>query len=441
MKKILIRILSVALLFTCVFSFSACEKTIKQVTVNIDNVSSNGGPIAKSGNVIYFVNGFLKATSTSNKYGTVGVSSIYKLALGEDGKITTDDDGNIQNMSQLVSSQVGFAKGSIYTFGEYVYYATPYEAKDKNGLALYNYLSFYRIKNDGSERTLLFTTETDDSNMIYTYYITGEDELTLVLFEKDSKILTSYIITNKVEKLALDTEVSSVVLSDTNGTGEDINKYVYYTKSVTNDDEIQQGNKVYRIMPNGSDKTLISTGRNIDIVTICNNNLVYVENNTTYITKLTNNLLTSQDTKISEVQYSNAYYLADGTSVSMIVVDTTISDNTKIKFVPGSDYVNNHILYEGSATIIGVSGDNVIFYNKDNYIYKVNYKIKDSSAIKICSKEVSAQEGNMIIEIIDNYVYFFGTLTLDNDVKYTMLYRTDITNTKEESAELIGKSK
>jgi len=439
MKKFLTRILGIALIVLSVFSLTACEVKLKAVNITTDGVLSNGGPVAKQGNTLYFVNGYNKASATSNTFGKVDISSLYKVVLNENGEISYDENGAMQNVEQVVSSQVGFEKGSIYVFGDYIYYATPYSGKDKTGSVLYSYLSFYRIKNDGSERSIICTTETKDTKMYYSYYVIDEKTLALVVFEQDTGNLTSYVMADgKVKVLNIDTKVSSCVFSENNGLGSDIDKYVYYTKAVESTDEIQQGNKVYKFVPNSTETTLISTGRNIDIVTIVNGYLVYSADDTTYINNHTDANLSTDDHIISYVKYDTVLYVPVENGVSMIVVDKVADDNTKVKYINGNNVHDNYTICSTEATFVGVNGDDLIYYGSDNMLYKVNYKSASNTAVKICTKEVAKQDGPMVVEIVDGYVYFFGTI-VEDEVTYTMLYRAKIAVETAQAAELVGK--
>jgi len=438
MKKILTRLLGIALIVLSIFSLTACEVKLKAVNISTTDVLSNGGPVVKQGNTLYFVNGYVKASATSNTFGEVGLSSLYKVVLNDNGEITYDENGAIQNMEQLVSSQVGFEKGSIYVYGDYIYYATPYSGKDKTGTVLYSYLSFYRVKNDGTERSIICTTETKDTNIFYSYYVIDENTLALVVFEQDTGNLTSYVMTDRVKVLNIDTKVSSCVLSESNGEGSAMDKYVYYTKAVESTDEVQQGNKVYKVLPNSTEATLISTGRNVDIVTLANGYLVYSVDSITYITNNAEGNLSAYDHIISYVSYSSVLYVPTENGVSIIAVDKTVSSNVKIKYVNGNNVHDNYVLYNGDATLVGVTGDDLIFYSSDKLLYKVNYKVASSTAVKICTKEVSKQDGTMVLEIVDGYVYFFGSI-VEEEVTYTMLYRAKIAVETSQAAELVGK--
>ena len=445
MKKVFTKILSVAMVVCCLIGLTACDTKLAKVGVSTLNVTSNGGPVAKQGNTVYFVNGFLAPNATSNKFGEVGISSLYKVVLNNAGEMTKKDDGSIDNMTQLVSSQTGFEKGSIFVFGDYVYYATPYSGKDKTGSVLYNYLSFYRIKNDGTDRTLICTTDTADANMTYTYYVTGEDCLTLVLFEQTSGFLTSYTLTNKVTHNIIDENVVSVAFSEANGIGSACDGLVFYTKSVDKDDENQKGNKVYKVKPNGTEKTLISSGLNVDIVTICNGFLVYEEDGETRISKCETELKKT-DKVISYISYSTVKYLASNDCVSMIVLDETDKNNVKIKYVDGSNPSNNYVLFEGKATIIGTDSEYLYFYDSSNYIYKVKFTEEKNDSTnnptKICIKAVAAQNGTMVPEVVGGYVYFFGFLVGDDnkDTKTVLLYRVKCLAETAIAAELVGVS-
>jgi len=136
-------------------ALTACNKYEWQTVAGGDptaDVISNGGYAVQQGNHVYFVNGF-QGTTAENAWGTVYKQGIMRATLASDG--TIDADSYALVVPKLIYSSD--ANSGIAIFGEWIYYATPNNEKDKTGVASTINLDFMRTKIDGSITQKIYT--------------------------------------------------------------------------------------------------------------------------------------------------------------------------------------------------------------------------------------------------------------------------------------------
>ena len=59
---------------------------------------------------------------------------------------------------------------------------------------------------------------------------------------------------------------------------------------------------------------------------------------------------------------------------------------------------------EADATFLCEAGGK-LFFSEDSYVYSVEIK-EDATALKLCSQKIETPEGNMMPEVVGNYLYF-----------------------------------
>jgi len=465
MKKIFKSFLAIVLCVLTCASFAGCNnQTWSKTTNDNKNIVSNGGSAVYHNGWVYFINGTKEVNELNNKGKTVQ-AGIYRAKTDENGKIVykvtqpaTEDKEEvkeIETIEPVVKSLVGFKNGSLYIFGDYLYYVTPSKAYNDEGDMLTGKLAFYRydLKNKGSE--LLYTTKASDDTVSYTYYKQGEN-LYLVVYEKTSATLSSFKMGSNVQKAFKKSDVRSVAFSNTNG--DVVNAtvtdcFVYFTMDAEENDD---GNRVYRILPNGTSEKLISKNESVSLITIEKGYLVYQKEtmgadkkmySITYAVKMDNTLTQLPFDESNIVYYGD--YTGDDSSVIYI------EENNKLGALVYSKGIINKIFWDSSKTVeenvesmepifdefdsddkvkfVGLDGDYLI-YQLLSYVYKVKVlnitPTDEIREIKLSETKMDEMKDDSLLslEIVNGYVYGMYT---DTKAKVTYMYRISIQTPRE----------
>ena len=200
MKKLFKSLMVLVLCVCTCLSFAGCgEVKWSETTNNNANVVSNGGATVYHNGWLYFING-TKTVNEQNNTGKNVQAGIYRVQTDAQGNVlykeTTakaKDDKEVKefkNMECLVQNLAGFDNGSLFIFGDYLYYATPSTDKNDEGSMLTGKVTFRRYDLVNKASQSIYTTKASDDTVNYTYYKQGAT-LNLVVFEKNSATLTS----------------------------------------------------------------------------------------------------------------------------------------------------------------------------------------------------------------------------------------------------------
>lgn len=342
MKKILKSCAAIVLAFVCFFGFAACGTKLSETTVSTSKVlvsngkSTNAGMTVVHNGYLYFINGSKTNDGSNLKDNTV--AAICRVKYNEStGKITSS------TYEVVVDSLVGFEDGSLYVFGDFLYYATPSADVNSQDTVLYSKTKFMRYDLVNKKSYELYTTKLNDSSetLVYTYYVVG-DSLNLVVYESVSATITSLKINKKVTTNYVIDGVTSCVMSENFGKTAlasdkvDANSYVFYTKAYSGYSEpYRDGVKVYRVSPVNKNTVhcLSNEGKQISLLTIRNGKLFYsmqssiTSNSIVYcqkITGATNEKLGFADNEFNYNSYADEIFIEneDG-SVSLLYLDPT----------------------------------------------------------------------------------------------------------------------
>lgn len=483
MKRFLKVCMSIAVALVCVVTFSACKKPVSATTVDLTKVVStngattNGGFTAVYDGYIYFINGTKTNDGSSATFNTK--SAIYRAKYN-----TADDSIDTTSYELVVSDLVGFEDGSLYFFGDYMYYATPCNDVNSKAEKLYNKTSFMRYDLVNKQSYKLFTTSLNNSEetISYAYYVVGT-ELNLLIYETTNATITSLKINEKVSTNYVISNVSSCLFSEnygtcvTTGATKDANNFVFYTKAHedVDKDKVQTGNKVYRTdVALDTSVCIYDGGASATLLSIRNGKLVFTINSVIYanvITGAANEVLNLDSASvISYATYENIMFIenSDG-SISVLYYDTT-SYELNVLLWNGSTpeaYTINEFTKDAKFEFISLvtlaeteeaEGDNSAVTHQVSYLIYINsssiYKIEVardgkyedsiySEPIKLTNTSVQSAKGVLVPEVIGKYLYI---LSEDSD-KNIYLYRTDVTidvnaseleKTEDKTATFIG---
>lgn len=354
MKRFFKGILTFAVALVCVFTFAACGTPVSATSSDTSKIglsngeSTNGGITAIYGEYLYFINGTKTndgKNSTKNKRG-----AIYRAKYNsETGKI----DENTYEL--LVSDLAGFNNGSLYFFGDYMYYTTPSSDVNYKDSVLYYKTKFMRYDLVNKKSYNIYTTKQNSSSesIGFSYYVVGES-LNLLVFEKSNATLTSIKIDEKPTTNFVIDGVTSCVMSENNGkvvtpdAVSDANSFVFYTTSNKDFDKYQTGVKVFRTSPTINNSVCLSdNGLSISLLCIRSGKLLYsleskiyaeaVDANTTALSTDNFKNIISYNTYDDVVFIENAdgsvtlLYFESKNNYQIVIVTWDYSDGIKIE--------------------------------------------------------------------------------------------------------------
>ncbi|MBR7091133.1 MAG: hypothetical protein IKC79_01610, partial [Clostridia bacterium] len=182
------RIISVVvLMLACLFAFTGCNglSAFTENPATSDVVEGNGTLAVTKGDYVYYTNGYMGYADVgeTNKLGNITHTALYRTKLvegrvvekepelDEEGEEIFDKTQAIQHTDVLVSKVCGFEYSGLYIFGDYIYYTTPNNQKNKELEVCTDLVDFCRTKIDRSSgQEVLYTSTNPGSAVDYTMY-------------------------------------------------------------------------------------------------------------------------------------------------------------------------------------------------------------------------------------------------------------------------------
>ncbi len=138
MKKLLIAIISIIMM---AFTLVGCGESVKPLAnVGGDVLSGNGSFAVHKGDYVYFING-QEAITAENEFGEVEKASLVRVKASE---LSNPKTAKIETVIPKLLISASYKTG-VYIYGDYVYYATPSNRKDKQSNVLNNQTQFFRF--------------------------------------------------------------------------------------------------------------------------------------------------------------------------------------------------------------------------------------------------------------------------------------------------------
>lgn len=289
-------------------------------------VSGNGTASVMVDNYLYFVGDSIETAKIAyhgNDYyrnGTMPDTGIFRVKIGTDGQpilnykydntyvdeetgkksewkpgdakyntvATKINDWNHlfeahNGIEAVVPKIAGHDKTAMWVFGKYLLYVTPHDLMNDRGELMSNYLDFFRVNLDGTDHTLIYTTEsTNLTTKDFTVWADSKNNINLLVSESDNesekpetKIKKINVKTKEVTVLAR--KVSNVVLPTATQYGKQnesladvyggVMSYVYYTKDAAalGENSTLKGNLLYRCaIDHGKPEVIIERGNTND---------------------------------------------------------------------------------------------------------------------------------------------------------------------------------
>lgn len=442
-------------------------------------VYSNGGMTAIKGDYLYYVNGYvdedkLTDANKENVQGKVVKGALYRTKL-VDGSIQKDKDGFVRDASGnsltecVVSKIVGFSNGGFHIVDDYIYYATPcmtYSSADKDSALQNELVEFHRVKIDGTDDKLIYTTtEQADvlawnvskiGNKVYLSSYSGK----VLMFANatDNKLLAN--ITD-VTSCALPSE--DTYIKDTHSGNEHLTNYIYYTRAVTADDKQSasyKGNVVCRAKVTSGETNVVKydTSNTYSFKAVKNASLYYTKTSPIsgdltplYKNELVNDSFTSSpEYMVANVADVSSYLVLDyeynydanghkttpvSTNANTIIGISTTGKIYRIESIDGAPVstIENKLLNSGTSTtkLLQVSGS-TLYVVDNNVVYTIDARA-DLSSGEATKTIVSKDNYTYLVtnknffDITENYLFTYAEFKVGEETNYYLTY-IDIVN-------------
>lgn len=422
MKKKLLFVFSFIFIFA--ISLFGCGAISLNGGPNIkDTVYGNGSNAVVKGNYLYFSNAYLDYTSLSqgqNEYNKeeLKVYGIYRTKLAKNGVVAVDENGNPKNAELLVPLASGFENSGIYICGKYLYYTTVYTEYETGGNTdeTKGFLNFERVDLNGQNRKTL--SEKGDFKVDCEYSINYVNGTTYITILSDGKITVIRSKNDDTDKYQIASSVSDMCTASQqeivyNKAEEEVNKYVYYTKTENNKYSLYR-----KTFANGTEETLINvSSEEITLEAVKNNRVYYKEGN---ILKSSN--FEEDKTSKTYCALSLSENNENGAVEYIILNDTYgygLDKGIAVLYYSGSNYYL--VLYNGVGTSrILLSNDKqiTILFATGNKIF---YQITENDAlysVDIANGEtktvISKFSSELAYDFDSERVYFFDTVENSN---------------------------
>ena len=466
MKKFITSILVAIVCVVTSFSLFGCAPEWTGFSNNTDKVVSNSGVAVKYDGYLYFINGTKTASETANK-GNIVQGAIYKVKLNDDGTVNyteaeKEEDKELKDVEKVVNALVGFDEGSIHIFGDYLYYVTTSNRENSDADVLFGQLEFARIDLKSGAQETFYTTKTSDDTISYAYYFNGEN-LDFVVYEKNSKLLTSISINDSFTTNFVKEDVLSALFSENYGLStkntdsqafDDADCYIYYTLAADAEGEYPDGNIVMYATSDGEfDEKLNEANDSITLLTIRAGKLVYTVNDYIFVDTITDETrslhyntenIDNLSNIVSYKTYDNLMFIeqADGTLKLLIYDGSEIMFANWVKKGDITVFEQESVYDYGSSDIkvafIGLDGDYLVMtVNGIANKIKVLNVGQDEEVVPIVLTKTKFADAKelMVPKIVDGYVYGFVT-----ESSKTYMYRVSLEAPEgaAEAAEFIG---
>ena len=447
-------VLCFCFLSIAVFTLSGCGTTLSAFSNNPssdDVVTGNGTLAVTKGDYLYFVNGYIGYADVgdTNYDGKITYPALYRIKLDSDGHpvdVATeyDDDGNeifdgsnsLEDVDIMARKVVGFEYTGIYIFGDYLYYASPYNGKDTDLSVQSDQIDFFRIKLDRSSSSeLIYTTSSVGSSVNYTM-MSIDDDVYMVILDGSNLVSIKYNENNQKSVNTVSDEATGVALpkyTASNQIVSDFNHYIYYTRDLNDDDgtSYTQGNVLCKYdltTSTNSDKVFADNNSTITLKVVSSSKLFYEktcsdwQNSDAILYAITSE---SDINTNDEVRVCNSYstYVVATSGNNTIIVDDSTNNVLLLLNYPDCNPIT---LYSGSATIIKVQGDYIYFTNdSDNTIMRLNYVqyaryVKGEittvpSAETLSGSDIKVKTGTVSLVCVDGEkIYYMKSYTSGN---------------------------
>ena len=443
MKKLLIAIISI-IMATSVFV--GCGDSVKPLeNIGGDVVATSNGSFAvEKGDYVYFVNG-KEAVTTDNKFGEVKKAALVRVKISE---LANPKTAKIETVIPKLLISASYKTG-VYMYGDYVYYATPSNIKDKQGNVLNGQTQFCRfnLKTGKADDYIAIAEDNsveyrfiENNGTVYLVFVASEthDEHThnsLCVYNADTK-----------KELELDIEFEELLMA------EDNSNVLYFTKFGYNDvnEEDEKYQEIYKYAVGAEKEELVVSGDPEKLNVLQGATFALIKNTGKYLfykqslldstnasvkyfaketaTVDAPTLLGGSNTYIEKAIVSNSYVKS---LTEIYYMDTTTELGGFAKF----DYTVNDMTNGRTPICKEVSGYNFQFV-EDGFAYFSNSEgmyfrcdLEGNNFSQINSVAMKTATDWYKPRVVGNY--FLGSYS--NELYYSYVYVVDMTNIGQEA--------
>lgn len=464
MKKFLLLVLTLFLSATVLLT-GCGNKGLLENPKTDDPIISNGGMAVVKGNYLYYVNGFKSyenlVKDQDNVWGKQVIGSIYRVKL-DNNTISHDEDGFLTKSECVVPQIVGTENANFYIFKDYIYYATPNMQNDEYGNLLNTRSNICRININGTDNKVLYTTDQTLTATNWTVYeVDGKanivivDGAKIVSINGYDKKPSPVVMTSSATSVGLiktDKQLSTDVNYGKNALVDGFNNYVYYTRSITEDDNLGTlgGNILARVKVGETTEEIVASNGNTYTIEDIKNNCLYYSRTKSgstnsvfckYELSANKAFNEAKETEILNATYSSKFVLDANNElyVGSDVVAIDSSNNIKLISVVGNTKETKTI-YSGSATITGVKlYGSKLFFLENNVISYIDVTAVNPTAVRVETNGKTLKlDTNVCIDYDGRNVYFYSSYTPEDGSEANYyLNRTDL-EVSEVKSEFVG---
>ncbi len=442
MKKLIIAIISI-IMATCIFT--GCGDSVKPLSnVGGEVLSGNGSFAVEKGDYVYFING-QEAVSASNEFGEVEKAALVRIKKSE---LSSPKTATIETVVPKLLISASYKTG-FYMYGDYVYYATPNNNKDKKGNVQYTQTEFFRLNlTTGKADKVIAVASSNDTEY---RFIENGGKVYLAFVETESHTEEGSSETHTHSKLIVyNTETNKQVGEEIEYEAmlmpEDNSSTLYYTKHAY--DEVNEEDKnyqeIYKYVIGSEEGEVVVDGSPDSLQSLQGATFTLIKNTGKYLFYKQTNL----DTSNATVSY-NAIVVEDGSIVSLggsnAYIDAAITQNMYVKSLEEIYYMDTttelsgfakfnytvHDMTNGRYPVCSdvatynlqfVEGDYAYFSNSEGIYYRCKLDGSDFNQINAVAMKTSTDWYGP--RVIGNY--FIGSYS--NELYYSYAYVVDMTN-------------
>lgn len=338
MKKLLIAIITIIM---ATFAFAGCGESVTPLqNVGGAVVSGNGSFAVEKGEYVYFING-QEAVTVENEFGKVEKASLVRVKTSE---LANPKTAKIETVIPKLMISASYKTG-VFVYGDYVYYATPSNIKDKQSNILNNQTQFFRfdLKTGKAGKHIAVaqdnTTEyrfVENNGVVYLVFIKTETH-----DEHSHKALCVYNADSGKE-VEVEIEFEELLMA------EDNSNTIYFTKYGYNEvnEENEKYQEIYKYTIGASKEELVLSGSPESLNVLQGATFTLIKNNGKYLI-YKQSLVDSTNSSVKyyaiETASANAPTLLGGSNA---YIDAALNANAYIKSL-------NEIYYMDTTTELG----------------------------------------------------------------------------------------
>ncbi len=379
MKKIICLVLAIIAMLSVV----ACDGSSKGNGLSGfgGDVSSNGGYAVTKGDYTYFVNG-IESNTAANNYGDPLKGALLRVKTADIGA----NDAKTEVVIPKLVHTSAYANGSgFYIFGDWVYYTSPCDDKDKTGAVMNSSLEYLRTKLDGTKTEVIVTLSA--LNDVYRYVQIG-GKVYLVTYTVVDSVNTITVYGEDGKEVKKAEGVTNYIFSD-----DVASEYCYYVKLAHDDtlDQDESFSEIHRFKLDGSEDEVILSGGGIGTQGV-----------TYTLIKNTNDALYYSEKYVdTSVNTITTYY-----GVKLDKIGESLKDNAEVK-----------VLDKGTSRAATVFGANSYYKDLNSIVYYtsdagfVNYNYENASDPKTLGHSYVMNQKNVISSLSSlTFAFYEGSV-------------------------------